>query len=84
MPAFTYQGSPRTSDEWTALARVASGQAGVSKEELRGLFMLGLVERQLGRVCLSEHGRTTLGVAQQAHRRAAASTADHSSARLIT
>ena len=60
-----YRGIPRTSDEWDALAKVASGHAAVSKDELRSLFMLGLVERQLGRICLSEHGRVTLGLSSR-------------------
>ena len=62
MGYFNYRGVPRTPEEWTALARIASGQDDVSREELRGLFMLGLVDRQLGRVCLSDHGRVTLGL----------------------
>lgn len=80
MSAIIYLGIPRSSDEWSALAKIASGQAGISKEELRGLFMCGLVERQLGRVCLSEHGRITLGAAQHAHR-PGVSSADLSFAR---
>ena len=62
MPYSTYRGVPRTSEEWSALARIASGRTDVNKEELRQLFMLGLVDRQLGRVCLSDHGRATLGL----------------------
>lgn len=84
MSAIIYLSTPRSSDEWSALAKIATGQAGVSKEELRGLFMRGLVERQLGGVCLSEHGRTTLGTAQQAHRLASVSSAEHLSDRLST
>ena len=64
MPYTTYRGIPRTSDEWLALAKVASGDTDLAREELRRLFMLGLVERQLGRVCLTEHGRATLGMAR--------------------
>ena len=64
MGHFNYRGLPRTPEEWTALAQIASGHDDVSKEELRGLFMLGLVDRQLGRVCLSDHGRATLGLAE--------------------
>jgi hypothetical protein len=81
MSAFTYRGIPRTPDEWTALARVASGHADVSRDALRSLFMLGLVERQLGRICLSEHGRTTFGATQQAHRLTGAPSGDHSQGR---
>ena len=65
MEEIIYRGIPRTSEEWAALAKVASGHDGVSKEDLRCLFMLGLVERQLGRVCLSAHGRITLGIPHQ-------------------
>ncbi|HYC44643.1 MAG TPA: hypothetical protein VED01_04065 [Burkholderiales bacterium] len=59
-----YRGSPRTSEEWAALAKIAAGHPNLSKDELRRLFMLGLVERQLGRVCLTHHGRETLGLTQ--------------------
>ena len=62
MPAIYYRGTPRTPEEWAALAKVASGQTDVSKEDLRRLFMLGLVDRQLSRVCLSDHGRSVLGL----------------------
>jgi hypothetical protein len=62
MSSSYYRGKPRTSGEWAALARIAGGRTDISREELRCLFMLGLVDRQWGRVCLSEHGRTTLGL----------------------
>ncbi len=62
MPAISYRGTPRTPEEWAALAKVACGEPGVSRDDLRRLFMLGLVDRQLGRVCLSDHGRTVLGL----------------------
>ena len=58
----SYRGLPRTSQEWAALASIANGGTGVARDELRTLFMLGLVERQLGRVCLSRHGRKALGL----------------------
>ena len=64
---FSYRGTPRSSDEWAALAKVASGQLDLSREELRRLFMLGLVDRQLGRICLSTHGRATLGLSEEYH-----------------
>ena len=64
---FSYRGTPRTSDEWAALAKVASGQLDLSRDELRRLFMLGLVDRQLGRICLSMHGRATLGLRDDYH-----------------
>ena len=57
-----YRGKPRTSEEWAALARIASGYSDVPRQILRELFMLGLVDRQLGRLCLSEHGRHMLGL----------------------
>ena len=59
-----YRGYPRTSEEWAALAKIAGGHSKLTKDELRRLFMLGLVERQLDRVCLSHHGRATLGLQQ--------------------
>jgi hypothetical protein len=61
-----YHGLPRTSEEWAALAKAASG-LDLTREELRRLFMLGLVDRQLGRVCLSLHGRATLGLRPDYH-----------------
>jgi hypothetical protein len=57
-----FRGAPRTSEDWAALAKMASGHAALSRDELRRLFMLGLVERRLGLVCLTPHGRTTLGL----------------------
>ena len=77
MPEIIYRGIPRTSDEWSALAKIASGHGRVSKEELRALFMLGLVERQLGRICLSEHGRTTLGMPYQSQALTGSASAKH-------
>jgi len=67
MEEIIYRGIPRTSDEWAALAKVAGGHDAISKGELRTLFMLGLVERQLGRICLSRHGRVTLGLSSHRH-----------------
>jgi hypothetical protein len=66
-PDLFYRGVPRTSEEWAALAKVASGKLDLSREELRRLFMLGLVDRQLGRICLSMHGRATLGLRDEYH-----------------
>ena len=60
MSLIAYRGVPRTPAEWSALAKVASGDQKLTRDELRSLFMLGLVDRQLGRICLSEHGRETL------------------------
>ena len=62
-----YHGVPRTSEECAALAKVASGQLNLTRDELRRLFMLGLVDRQLGRVCLNLHGRATLGLRDEYH-----------------
>ena len=67
MPQDFYRGTPRTSEEWAALAKIASGQLDLSRDELRRLFMLGLVDRQLGRICLSTHGRATLGLRDDYH-----------------
>jgi hypothetical protein len=57
-----FRGTPSTPEDWAALAKIANGRSALSKDELRRLFMLGLVERQLGRVCLTQHGRATLGL----------------------
>ena len=57
-----FRGEPRTSEDWAALAKMASGHAALTRDELRRLFMLGLVERRLGYVCLTQHGRTILGL----------------------
>jgi len=62
MPYIAYCGTPRTPDEWAALAKIASGQKDLSKDELRELFVLGLVDRQLGHIRLSAHGRSVLGL----------------------
>jgi hypothetical protein len=56
----TFRGTPRTSEEWAALAKVASGEQNLTKDELRRLFMLGLVDRHLERITLSKHGRAML------------------------
>lgn len=66
MPYVPYRGNPRTPGEWAALASIASGRTNVSRDALRELFVLGLVDRVLGRVCLSEHGRAILGATQEA------------------
>jgi hypothetical protein len=63
----SYCGAPRTPEDWAALAKVASGQNALTRDELRRLFMLGLVDRQLGRICLSTHGRATLGLDGEVH-----------------
>ena len=63
----TFRGTPRTSEEWAALAKVASGDQSLTREELRRLFMLGLVDRHLDRICLSKHGQATLGLVDPEH-----------------
>jgi hypothetical protein len=63
----TFRGAPRTSEEWAALAKVASGDQSLTREELRRLFMLGLVDRHLDRICLSKHGQATLGLTDREH-----------------
>ena len=60
MAYIAHRGHPRTPDEWAALAKVASGRTDLCRDELRELFVLGLVDRVLGRICLSEHGRNVL------------------------
>ena len=57
-----YSGIPRTATEWAALKTLASGDTSLSKNDLRRLFMLGLVERQLGSLCLTKHGREMLAL----------------------
>ena len=57
-----FRGPPSTPEDWAALAKMANGRSALSKDELRRLFMLGLVERRLDRVCLTPHGRATLGL----------------------
>jgi hypothetical protein len=79
--AISFRGIPRTSEEWAALAKVASGYPNLTKEELRRLFMLGLVDRQLGRICLSAHGRNTLGLGETQFHAGAAATAHPHQAR---
>ena len=57
-----FRGEPRTSEDWAALAKIASGHTALTRDELRRLFMLGLVERRLGYICLTQHGRAKLGL----------------------
>ena len=63
----TFRGTPRTSEDWAALAKVARGDQSLTKAELRRLFMLGLVDRQFDRICLSKHGREVLGLSGPEH-----------------
>ena len=69
-----YCGIPRTAGEWSALLRIAEGNSNVSKGELRRLFLLGLVERQLGRLCVTKHGREMLALYKKSPRRAVSGT----------
>ena len=57
-------GVPCSAEEWKALKKIAGGQADVSKECLRRLFTLRLVERQAGVLCLTRSGRLKLGLAE--------------------
>ena len=52
-----------TPDEREALVKVASGDTRISREHMRRLFMLRLVERELGVVQLTREGRQLLGLA---------------------
>lgn len=79
MTQIVFRGRPRTSQEWAALAKVAGGQSELSKDELRALFMLGLVDRALGRIILSAHGRLVLGLTANAHLETATVRPDASS-----
>lgn len=55
--------SPRTVDEWTALAKVGSDESDIPAEQVRRLRELGLVLTVSGRPVLTRHGRYTLGLA---------------------
>jgi hypothetical protein len=55
------RGTACTPQEWAALAKIASGQRDISQQDMRRLFMLGLVERECGVVRLTRYGRTVLG-----------------------
>jgi len=53
-----------TPAEREALVKIASGETRIPQEQMRRLFMLRLVERQLGRVQLTREGRRFLGLAE--------------------
>jgi hypothetical protein len=54
-------GVPRTDGEWTALAKIASGETDIAPAHSARLAELGLVERRSGVPALTRHGRLTLG-----------------------
>ena len=55
-------GVPLTAGEWTALARIASGESQIPDRELQRLQQLGLVERAIDGPQLTTRGRLTLGL----------------------
>lgn len=57
------RGVPRTSGEWTALVKIASGETDVCEASRARLFELGLIEDCAGLCNLTRHGRLTLGLA---------------------
>ena len=52
------------SEERTALAEIARERMDISKALLRRLFMLHLVERQMGIVRVTRRGRVALGLSE--------------------
>jgi hypothetical protein len=56
------RGVPRTSEEWTALVKVGSGERDISRELCACLLALGLVITVSGTPALTRHGRYTLGL----------------------
>lgn len=57
-------GVPRTAREWTALAKIASGEHDVPPEQCARLASLGLIARVPGLPRLTMHGRLTLGFSE--------------------
>jgi len=57
------RGVPRTADEWTALAKVGSGERDIPPSQCARLVSLGLVLTVSGVPALTRHGRFTLGLA---------------------
>ena len=55
-----------TRAEREALLKIASGDSRIPQEQMRRLFMLRLVERELGRVQLTREGRALLSDADRA------------------
>lgn len=58
------RGTPRTVEEWTALAKVGSGEADIPPRQAQRLVTLGLAVTISGRAALTRHGRFTLGLAE--------------------
>ena len=56
------RGAPRTSEEWTALVKVGSGERDIPRELCARLLALGLVITVSGTPALTRHGRYTLGL----------------------
>ena len=56
------RGAPRTSEEWTALVKVGSGERDIPSELCARLLALGLVITVSGTPALTRHGRYTLGL----------------------
>jgi len=56
------RGVPRTSEEWTALVKVGSGEKDISAHLCARLLALGLVVTVSGTPALTRHGRFTLGL----------------------
>jgi hypothetical protein len=56
------RGVPRTTDEWTALVKVGSGEKDIPPAQCARLLELGLVLTVSGTPALTRHGRFTLGL----------------------
>ena len=56
------RGVPRTSEEWTALVKVGSGEKDIPAESCARLRAMGLVVTISGIPALTRHGRFTLGL----------------------
>ena len=56
--------APRTAEEWTALAKVGSGELDIPAAHCDHLVALGLIVTVSGRPVLTRRGRYTLGLAE--------------------
>ena len=56
------RGVPRTTEEWTALVKVGSGEKDIPPAQCARLLELGLVLTVSGTPALTRHGRFTLGL----------------------
>lgn len=56
------RGVPRTAEEWTALAKVGSGEWDIASAACDTLRTRGLIVTVSGRPALTRHGRYTLGL----------------------